>query len=461
MDAGAEELFDIELTDMANGGDAVGRMDNSVIFVRGGIAGELVRAIITEQRHDFRRAQVVEILRPSPDRIPETYPDLVDTGGLQWQHIAYPAQLMWKSQIVTNVLQRIGKIAHPPVQMTIGTPFDQNHWQQRTVAQFAVSIDGAIGFKRMASNEVLDMPTCPIVHPRLDNAYQHMRQWFLHTWGEDIGHFIERFTLRVAINSPQYTADGQTGPTSSHAQLSVLASIEARPGGELALHEDPQSIADTLLRTIPSLSGVVILGLPGRKSRIVAGQEYILEQVHNKIYRISAGSFFQVNATQTPVLVQKVLALAAPRQHDTILDGYSGVGLFSLILSDHAKEIIAIESQPSAVSDAKASSAFNHVSNVTFAEGLLERLIGQINRSAQKVNIVLVDPPRAGCHPKALQSIKSLSPRTFVYISCDPATLARDLHLFLDDTYRLTMVQPIDMFPNTPHIETVSLIERR
>jgi 23S rRNA (uracil1939-C5)-methyltransferase len=464
--------IEVELTDMANGGDAVGRWEGRAVFVKGGIAGERVRAAITEQRRDFARAEAIEIVRPSSDRIPVDYPDLIDTGGLQWQHLAYPAQLEWKTRIVRQLLQRVGKFQRPPVQLTLGTPPEVDYWRQRTVAQFAISPSGEIGFRRTASHDVLDMPSCPIVHPSLDTVYQQVRRWLIARWGPDVGEYIERFTLRIAVNPPPRPAGANPAssipPASaasarrspSRRRIQALLSIEARPGGAILSVGGPETISADIMRAIPALVGVVVVGLPGRRGRVIVGQDHLLEQVMGKVFRISAGSFFQVNATQTPVLVQKALAFAHPHGNETVIDGYSGVGLFSLFLADRSAHVTSIESQPSAIADARASAAFNRASNVTIIEGLLERVVGQMTHQHERVDIVVVDPPRAGCHPRALQEIKAMRPRCLVYVSCDPATLARDLHLFCTDGYRLVMVQPVDLFPNTAHIETVSLIER-
>ena len=460
---------EVKLTDMANGGDAVGRYENRAIFVKGGIAGELVRATITEQRRDYLRAVLAEVLEPSPDRIPIAYPDLTETGGLQWQHIAYPAQLEWKTRIVRQLLQRVGRFQHPPVQMTIGTPPAANYWQQRTVAQFAVDQQGAIGFRRTGSHDVLDMPSCPIVHPTLDAVYQEVRRWLQGQWGAEVGQYIERFTIRIAVDPPPRTGNTTSEipivsaarrPLNLRTKSPALLSIEARPGGGMLIDDGPEALGRELMLHIPTLAGVVIVGLPGRRGRVVVGQDHLMEQVMGKIFRISAGSFFQVNASQTQQLVQKALAFAHPRNTENVLDGYSGVGLFSMFLADQAGHVTAIESQPSAIADARASAAFNRISNLTIVEGLLERAIPQLTGARQRFNVAIVDPPRAGCHPRALQELKKMAPRCLIYVSCDPATLARDLQLFCTDGYRLSMVQPIDMFPNTAHIETVSLVER-
>ena len=220
------------------------------------------------------------------------------------------------------------------------------------------------------------------------------------------------------------------------------------------------ALAETMLRELPGLAGVVILGIPGGHGRVVAGADFIYERVLNKTYRVSAGSFFQVNAAQTPILVREARAAAQLSPADYLLDGYSGVGLFSLILADDVAAVHAIESQPGAVADARASAILNGATNVTATEGVLERVLGAMHPQRDRADVVLVDPPRSGCLPRALSEIRRLARRTFVYVSCDPSTLARDLRVMCENGYRLESVQPVDMFPFTTHIECVARCER-
>ncbi|MFI5277032.1 MAG: class I SAM-dependent RNA methyltransferase, partial [Ktedonobacterales bacterium] len=196
------EIIELELTDLAYGGDAVGRHERRAVFVPGGLPGELVRAQFQRERSNYARATLIEVLRPSDERVAPRYPELSDSGGFQWQHIAYPAQLQWKSRIVTQLLARIGKFNDAQVLPTIGMPEDADPWRYRTVAQFSVSPEGAIGFRRMESHETLDMPTCPIVHPQLDALYQMTRAWMQTQWGARAHDYTERFTLRVAVGAP-------------------------------------------------------------------------------------------------------------------------------------------------------------------------------------------------------------------------------------------------------------------
>ncbi len=447
--AGSGRMIEIELTDLAHGGDAVGRHEGRAVFIPGGIPGEVVRAELTEERRAYARAQIVEIVRASPDRVTPRYPDLSETGGFQWQHLAYPAQLVWKSRILRQLLIRLGKVPNPPVQPTQGMPAGSDVWRYRTVAQFAVGLDGAIGFRKVASHDVLDMTECPIVHPLLDEIYQGVRAWLLERWGEKVGQHIERFTVRVAA----------TPATPDSAQ--ALLSVEARPAADLSTVHGPQGLAEALMAVVPGLAGVVIVVLAGGRGRVIVGQDHVIEQVLGHPFRISAGSFFQVNATQTPALVQRAISLIHPRRTETILDGYSGVGLFSVFLSERAARVVAVESQPSAVADARASAALNNLANLNVLEGVLERALGQLQHQNERFDAVLVDPPRAGCHPRALSTLAAMGPRALVYVSCDPGTLARDIALFTGSgIYRLTAVHPVDMFPQTAHIESVSLLER-
>jgi 23S rRNA (uracil1939-C5)-methyltransferase len=445
------QILEIELTDLAHGGDAVGRYQGRAVFVPGGLPGELVRVQLTQERNNYARAALLDVLRPSPDRVPPRYPELAESGGFQWQHIAYPAQVMWKTRIVRQLLMRIGKFANPPVEPTIGMPEDVDPWRYRTVAQFAIAPDGAIGFRRTGSHDVLDMPECPIVHPALDAIYQAVREWMRSHWGNAASAYAERFTLRVAVNTPRHLQ-----PTG----IAGLLTIEARPGSEFDGEGDPHEVGQSLLEAIPELAGVAILGLPGGRGRVVIGQDYVFDQVLDRTFRISAGSFFQINVAQTPILVRQAMTAAQPRPNDRALDGYSGVGLFSLFLAERVYHVQAVESQPSAVSDARTSMALNGTTNITIIEGMLDRVLGTLQRQGTRVDVALVDPPRAGCHPRALTELKQMAPRTLVYVSCDPSTLARDLQQFCADDYQLVSVQPVDMFPFTAHIECVAVCER-
>lgn len=449
--------IDVELTDLAYGGDAVGRYEGRVLFVPGGIPGERVRVEIVEERRGHARAELLDILRPAPERVEPPYP-LLTHCGCHWQHIAYPAQLTWKAHIVRQLLVRTGKQQDALVHPTIGMPATIPPWHYRNIALFHVGPRGEIGARLTDSHEVEDLEQYPLLHPALDQVYQVVRARLKQYFGEQLGEMIQGFTLRGAIGAVSNAATG-LAPNQIKA-VPTLLSVHARPGSMI---ENPQQLAQDLMTIAPGIVGVIIERVGGRYGRVFVGQEFLNDVVLGRRFRVSADSFFQVNPVQTSVLVERALALLDPQRNEVVLDGYSGVGLFSAFLASRAGRVIAIESQPSAVMDARASAALNNQNNITILEGTLERLLSQLHYRRERVDLALVDPPRAGCHPKALQALQILAPRSICYVSCDPSTLARDIATLCSGSntrYRLVATQPVDMFPQTYHIECVALLQR-
>ena len=450
--------IDVELTDLAYGGDAVGRYEGRVLFVPGGIPGERVRVDIVEERRGHARATLLEILRPAPERVEPSYPLLTDCG-CQWQHIAYPAQLTWKAHIVRQLLVRIGKQPDAVVHPTIGMPNEISPWHYRNIALFSVGPAGEVGFKLTESHEVQDLEDCPLLHPALDIVYQRIRSKLIKYFGDSLSEMIQGFTLRGAIGAVSSPGTSSTGGINAVKAVPTLLSLHARPGPGLI--EAPQQLAHELITIAPGIVGVIIERVGGRYGRVVAGQEFLTDTVLGRRFRVSADSFFQVNLVQTAVLIERAMQMLEPQRSEVALDGYSGVGLFSAFLASRASRVIAVESQPSAVMDARANATLNNQNNITTLEGTLERVLGQIHYRRERIDVALVDPPRAGCHPKALQALQILAPRTICYVSCDPSTLARDIAtLCSSGRYRLVAAQPVDMFPQTYHIECLALLAR-
>jgi 23S rRNA (uracil1939-C5)-methyltransferase len=446
--------IDVELTDLAYGGDAVGRYEGRVLFVPGGIPGERVRVDIVEERRGHARADLLEILRSAPERVEPSYPLLTDCG-CQWQHIAYPAQLTWKAHIVRQLLVRIGKQPDAIVHPTLGMPNDISPWHYRNIALFSVGPNGEVGFKLTDSHDIQDLEDCALLHPALDMVYQRIREKLITYFGESLSEMIQGFTIRGAIGT---ASNGNTAGPNSAKAVPTLLSLHARPGSMI---EDPQQLANELMTIAPGMVGVIVERIGGRYGRVVAGQEFLTDMVLGRRFRVSSDSFFQVNLVQTAVLIEKALQMLEPLRTEIALDGYSGVGLFSAFLAARCARVVAIESQPSAVMDARANATLNNQNNITTYEGTLERILGQLHYRRERVDIALVDPPRAGCHPKALQALQILGPRNICYVSCDPSTLARDIAtLCANGRYRLVAAQPIDMFPQTYHIECIALLAR-
>src|SRR5437763_6280964 len=298
--------IDVELTDLAYGGDAVGRYEGRVLFVPGGIPGERVRVEIVEERRGHARATLLEILRPSPERVESAYP-LLTESGCHWQHIAYPAQLTWKAHIVRQLLVRIGKQPDAVVHPTLGMPNGTSPWQYRNIALFSVGPAGEVGFKLTDSHDVQDLAECALLHPALDMVYQRVREKLISYFGESLSEMIQGFTIRGAIGAVN---GSQAAGTSAVKAVPALLSLHARPGSQM---EDPQQLANELMTIAPGIVGVIVERVGGRYGRVVSGQEFLTDTVLGRRFRVSSDSFFQVNLVQTGVLIEKVLPMLDPQ----------------------------------------------------------------------------------------------------------------------------------------------------
>ena len=259
------------------------------------------------------------------------------------------------------------------------------------------------------SHDVQDLEECALLHPALDMVYRSVRNKLMKYFGDSLGEMVQGFTIRGAIGAVNKNTSG----TSTVKAVPTLLSLHARPG---SLIEAPQQLAQELMTIYPGIVGVIVEKVGGRYGRVVAGQEFLTDEVLGRRFRVSADSFFQVNLVQTAALIEKAMQMLDLQRNEVALDGYSGVGLFSAFLATRAARVVAIESQPSAVMDARANATLNNQNNINAFEGTLERILGQLHYRRERLDVALVDPPRAGCHPKALQALQILS--TAPYLLC-------------------------------------------
>jgi 23S rRNA (uracil1939-C5)-methyltransferase len=428
-------LVELTLDGIAHGGEALGRHEGKVIFVPYAIPGERVQVEVVEERERWARARLVDVLLPSPDRLappcPYFGPD--GCGGCQWQHIAYERQAELKQAIVADQLRRLGRLAEPPVADTLvlARPFTDESgsaeergpapallaFGYRNHAQFALTPTGQLGFRRVGSHEVIAVERCLLLHERLDELHAALDI----SWPALTG-----LSLRAGINTGQ-------------ALIILETAGEEQPELELEL---PAACA---LITPRGVRGLI-------------GDPWIVEEVAGIPYRISATSFFQVNTVGAEALVELVRSYLEPKAGDVLLDAYCGVGLFGLALAEAVAEVIGIESSPSACEDCAVNAGSRD--NVTLHEGEVEAVLPALLAQGQHVDLAVIDPPRAGAGPQVIQGLAALKPRRIAYVSCDPATLARDAVHLGAAGYHLVEAQPVDMFPQTYHVETVALWER-
>lgn len=404
------ERLIVELADIAHGGDAVGRYEGKAIFVPYGIPGESVRVEIVRDRGRFAHARLLDVLSTSPQRVQAPCPYFGACGGCQWQHMAYETQLEYKRLIVRTQLERIAALPDVTVHPTLGMT---DPWRYRNHVQFSVSRGGKLGFMAASSRKVVPIERCLLMHSLLEEVFDSL----------DIElPDLQRLLLRAGINTGE--------------QMIIF---------EMASDQPPELEVDLPVSCVLLLSD----GTPVT----LVGSPYIHESVAGRVYRLSAPSFFQVNTQQTEKLVSLVSTYLNPEPDSVVLDAYCGVGTFGLSLATKAKQVIGIESNAAAIADARANAT--DMDNVVFVHGPVEETIPTLDVTAP---LVVIDPPRTGLDKKALSALVNLAPVRIVYVSCDPATLARDVKRLLGSGYHLREVQPTDMFPQTYHIECVAVL---
>ncbi len=407
----------LEVTQIAHGGEAFGRFEGKVIFVPYAIPGERVRVLTVQEKKTWARARLLEVISPSPDRVTPRCPyfGADGCGGCQWQHIRYERQLTLKRDVVVDQLQRLGHIEAPPVRevMSVGDSFHyRNHMQ------FTVASDGRLGLLKAESHTVVPVDTCLLLHPTLAEIYEALElEWDA----------LRRVVLRAGV----HTGD----------RMIIL---------ETDSQEEPEIAIDMPVS--------VVLHRPKKPPFPLAGLPFIRERVGSRTFRISSESFFQVNTWGAEALVQLVREFLDPKGHETLLDLYCGVGLFGLSLAEDVGLVVGIDASESAMEDAAYNAEHFGVENVALHEGPVEEVLDALWEPAE---LVVLDPPRSGAGRAVFENLRRLRARRIVYVSCDPATLARDAAYLRELGYQLQVVQPVDMFPQTYHIETVSLWEFR
>jgi 23S rRNA (uracil1939-C5)-methyltransferase len=379
------------------------------------IPGEQVRVEIIEERPTFVRARLVEVLSASPERVTPVCKHFGECGGCHYQHMSYPAQLKGKRQIVTDQLTRIGGIESPNVLDTIPSP---NPLYYRNHVQFSQASDGKLGyirFDKSANEMVLPITECHIAQPEIMELFYQIDVEKLD---------VEQIGVRVGADEAMVVFESETGEP---------------PDVELDL---PISVAS--------------VGKDGQSLNMI-GSQHLIHEVRGRAFQVSPASFFQVNTPQAEQLVGLVLEALGLSGGETVLDLYSGVGLFSAFIAPVAARVIGVEAFSPAVRDAEVN--LDEFDNIELYESPVEIALEHIAEETLENVSVVLDPPRAGCDKAVIEQLLRIKPKHIVYVSCDPATLARDAKRLAAGGYRLISAQPLDMFPQTYHVETVAVFE--
>lgn len=412
--------LELDLDGIAQGGDGVGRHEGMVIFARGGLPGERVRLRLTERKPSYARGEVLEVLDPSPDRIA---PALAAGDHAPWQHIAYPAQLRLKETILREQLAKLAGVHDAPIAPIIAAP---RPWAYRNTARLHAR-DGALGYYAAGTRDLVPLAADPLLLPALNEALSALAPLL----GPDLAASV---TLR--------------GSSAFGYGLAVLHAAEGAPLGEL------DHLGALWRAHVPSLAGVLV---EGRELFVASGVGELHDELAGVTFSLSPTSFFQVNVPQAARLAELALAALAPAPGARLLDLYSGVGAFALPMAAAGARVTAVEEHAGAVADGQRSAELNGITGVTFLRAPVERALPALDGPFDGV---LLDPPRRGCHPAVLEELARLAPPRLVYISCHPGILGRDLPPLLRAGYDLVALQPVDLFPQTPHIETLVVLER-
>jgi len=446
------DVLELAIDDLAFGGEGVARVDGYVLFVRGGVPGDRVRVRITETRARYGRGVIEGVQTPSPARVEPPCPYFGRCGGCRLQHVAYEAQLGFKAKQVRDCLERLGAAGAFELRpiLPAPAPYGYRNKMEFTVAGSAgAPVVGLHAADRY--DVVLDIERCLLqseaMNALLDEVRRQARARGLSVYDQDAAQGLLRF---VTLREGRHTGD---------LMVNVVA---AAPDVERLT-----PVADALRARVPATSSVVLTVnakraavAVGTEEHVLLGRDHIVESLGGVAFQVSAGSFFQTNTLQAERLFALVAEACGLGGGETVVDLYSGTGAISLLLARRCRRVYGIEMAAAAVADAVRNARENGIENCTFLAGEVRHVLPALIRDGVRADVVVADPPRAGFHPRALAALAALAPARIVYVSCNPATLARDVGDLLPQGYRLEWVQPVDMFPQTPHIEAVARLCR-
>lgn len=444
------DYIDVVFEDLTHDGAGVAKVDGYPIFVPNALPGEKAKIKVIKVNKGYGFGRLIELMDKSPYRVEIPSEEAHKYGGCQLEHISYEGQLKFKENQVRQVLTRIGKLENVKVHPILGM---DNPWYYRNKAQVPVGEkDGRLiaGFFKPRSHEIVDTDESLIQLPEINEAVQVVKE------------------ICNNLNISAYDEQSHKG---------VLRHIMARYGnqtGELMVvivtrtSDIPHraQLVEEIAARLPKVKSIihninskrtnVILG---DRTNVLWGNEVIYDYIGDVKFAISALSFYQVNPVQTKVLYDKALEYADLSGSESVIDAYCGIGTISLFLAQKARKVFGVEVVPEAIEDAKKNAALNGIENAEFEAGEAEVVIPKWYQEGNKADVLVVDPPRKGCDEALLRTIIDMKPGKVVYVSCNPATLARDLRILEDGGYKTVEVQPVDMFPHTTHVECVAQLK--
>lgn len=466
------QIVTITIEDIGNDGEGIGKYEGYTLFVKGALPGDVAKVKVLKAKKTYGYAKVEELVTPSPDRVTPKCAVAGKCGGCQLQHLSYERQLSYKADKVKNCLLRIGgmeearlnAITEPIIGM-------EEPFYYRNKAQYPVGVnkDGnpVMGFYAGHSHNIIDCTDCAIQEPVnaaiLPVIKQFMQEKNIPAYNEESGKGLLRHVLtRVGFHTKEVMVcliiNGRNFPGAEELAMRVKAAVE-NFNNAIAAEDTIQTytLKSFCLNVNTEKTNVIL----GQEILPVYGENYITDYIGNVKYQISPLSFYQVNPKQTVKLYEKALEYAGLTGTEVVWDLYCGIGTISLFLAQKAKQVYGVEIIPQAIEDAKINSKLNNLNNAEFYVGAAEEVMPAKYRESggtMKADVICVDPPRKGCEESLLDTVVAMEPKRIVYVSCDPATLARDIKYLEEKGYKAEKVCPVDQFGHTGHVETVCLL---
>ena len=433
----------IKIHGLGSNGEGVGKIDGLTVFVEGALPDEEVLAEIETRKKNYAVARLVEVVKNSSERVEPFCPLYKNCGGCQLQHLSYAAQLKWKRQQVVDAIERIGKLEGVKVFDTLGM---ENPLRYRNKMQFPVGKNLQIGCYARGSHKIINTNSCLIQNVGNDkilNAVRKVAKKFkLQPYDEDTHKgFLRHVMGRVGSNG--------------ELMIVLVTATQNFPNAKnfvRALRNELPEVT-SIQQNVQTYHNNVILG---RDTKVLYGKPTIHDTIGGINFNISARSFFQVNTAQAEVLYKTALDFAELEGGEIVIDSYCGTGTIGLFFARKVHRVYGTEIIPSAIADAKRNARENNIRNIEFFAGDAVKVLPRLADSIHFPDVIVTDPPRAGCDKKVLETFAAMETDKIIYVSCNPATLARDLKILNELGYRTKKIQPVDMFPFTSHVESVA-----